>query len=418
MKMINYFFYKNLRMKNYVFILILCAGTLSLQAQQNETPAGRVSPKELAISPSPIFDLMGATPSQVTRLADIKDFKVDWSLKYGVNPNLAIQSQPFWEFLYNRKDLSRYQNASDFMRKLASVDLSFGTIQDEDSYRRLGGAVKLNIYREKDPLMARELYEDIGIKYKNEKEELELQLMETKLKLDTTKNILEKPALRAQVKSIEEQLNSQNSKRMAEINERARIFVDEYWNASSIDIAFGKMYTFKSDSSGTFGMKRNNRSSGVGGWINGNIGMGKKFLLTGLIRSFWYNEQVDFKIQDINTGDETVQKAIAKNSLYSVGINLRYGGSIYTFFIEFLYERKKLNTAVDAINKAYSVPGNAEIIGSSINWDEVHPNTFTIGGDWRLSRSVIINYGMRCVFNSGWKFKNFLPVATISCMMR
>lgn len=385
---------------------------------QNENTAGRVSPKELAISPSPIFDLMGATPSQVTRLGDIKDFKVDWSLKYGVNPNLAIQSQPFWEFFYNRNDLSKYQKASGFMRKLASVDLSLGSIQDEGSYRRIGGAVKINLYREKDPLMAKDMYEDIGIKYKQEKTDLELQLKETRHRLDTIKNILEKPALRTQIRSIEDQLNSQNSKRMAEINERAKIFVNEYWNASSLDFAFGRMYTFKSDSTGAFGMKRNNRSTGWGAWINGNLGIGNKFLLTGLIRTFRYDEQVDFIIKDISTGAETPQKAIAQNSLYSMGLNLRYGGSIYTFFIEMLYEYKKLNAVDKALTRAYKTPDNVQIIGSSLKWEEVHPNTFTFGGDWRVSRSVIINYGMRCVFNSDWKFKTFTPVATISCMMR
>src|SRR5688572_1304573 len=387
-------------------------------SQQETAAAGRVSPKELAISPSPIFDLMGATPSQVTRLGDIKDFKVDWSLKYGVNPNLAIQSQPFWEFFYNRKDLSKYQQASGFMRKMASIDLSVGTIQDDGGYRRFGGAVKLNLYREKDPLMAKDLYEDIGIKYKQEKTDLELQLKETRYKLDTINNILEKPAVRTQIRSIEEQLNSQNSKRMAEINERAKIFVDEYWNASSLDFAFGKVYTFKSDSTGTFGMKRNNRSTGWGVWINGNLGIGNKFLLTGLARAFSYDDQVDFIIKDLSSGTETSQTALEMNYMYSMGLNLRYGGAIYTFFIEVLYEYKKLNAADEALTRAYKKPGNVQIIGSSLKWEAVHPNTFTFGGDWRVSRSVIINYGMRSVFDSKWKFKTFTPVATISCMMR
>ncbi|MBL7725868.1 MAG: hypothetical protein JNK27_17145 [Chitinophagaceae bacterium] len=385
---------------------------------QTEQPAGRVSPKELAISPSPIFDLMAATPTQVTRMADIKDFKVDWSLKYGVNPNLAIQSQPFWEFFYNRKDLSKYQKASGFMRKLASIDVSLGSIQDDDNYRRIGGAVKLNLYRQKDPLLEKGMYEDIGAKYKQEKEELLLQLKEAKQKLDTITNILEKPALRTQIRSLEDQLNSQNSKRMGEINERAKIFVNEYWNASSLDVAFGRMHTFKSDSSGTFGMKRSNRSSGWGAWLNGNVGIGKQFLLTGLLRSFWYNEQVDFIIKDNTTGDETADKTIARNNLYSMGLNLRYGGAIYTFFVELLYEYKKLNTPIEAVNQNYKVPGNVQIVGSSLKWDEVNPNTLTFGGDWRISQSVIINYGMRCVFDSKWKFKTFTPVATISCMMR
>lgn len=404
--------------KIFISLFIISMVFYKLEAQQNEIAAGRVSPKELTISPSPIFDLMGATPSQVTRLADIKDFKVDWSLKYGVNPNLAIQSQPFWEFFYNRKDLSKYQNASRFMRKLASIDLSFGTIQDESSYRRIGGAIKLNVYKEKDPLMTKELYEDIGVKYKNEKEDLLLQLKELKAKLDTTTNILDKPALRIQIKATEDQLNGQNSRRMGEINERAKIFVNEYWNASSIDIAFGRMYTFKSDSTGTFGMKRNNRSTGWGTWINGNLGIGQKFLFTGLFRYFSYDEQLDFAVIDQATGTESPQKTIAKNSLFSTGINFRYGGSIYTFFIEMLYEYKKLSTAEEALNKFYQARENVKVIGSSLKWEEVHPNTLTFGGDWRISRSVIINYGMRCVFNSNWKFKQFTPVATISCMMR
>ena len=406
-------------MKKIIFLLILSLNfIIKLYGQQNETQAGRVSPKELTISSSPIFDLMSATPSQVTRLADIKDFKVDWSLKYGVNPNLAIQSQPIWEFFYNRKDLSKYQQASGFMRKLASVDFSFGSIQDDNNYRRIGGALKINVYREKDPLMAKELYEDIGIKYKMEKVDLEHQLKDTRAKLDSSKNILEKPALRLQIKSIEDQLNMQNSKRMGEINERAKIYVDEYWNASSLDIAFGRMHTFKSDSSGTFGMKRNNRSTGWGAWASGNLGIGKKFLLTGLFRTFKYNEQIDFTIKDLTTQAETSAKAIAKNSVASMGLNMRYGGSIYTFFIEMLYEYKKLNTANKALNDAYKVPGNMQVVQSSIKWDVVHPNTFTFGGDWRISRSVIINYGMRSAFSSDWKFKEFTPVATISCMMR
>lgn len=304
------------------------------------------------------------------------------------------------------------------MRKLASIDVSLGSIQDDDNYRRIGGAIKLNLYRQKDPLMEKGMYEDIGAKYKQEKEELLLQLKEAKQKLDTITNILEKPALRTQIRSLEDQLNSQNSKRMGEINERAKIFVNEYWNASSLDVAVGRMHTFKSDSSGTFGMKRSNRSSGWGAWLNGNVGIGKQFLLTGLLRSFWYNEQVDFIIKDNITGDETADKTIAKNNLYSMGLNLRYGGAIYTFFVELLYEYKKLSTPIEAVNQNYKVPGNVQIVGSSLKWDEVNPNTLTFGGDWRISQSVIINYGMRCVFDSKWNFKTFTPVATISCMMR
>jgi len=63
--------------------------TVPLYSQQGEKPA----PKEFAIPTSPLFDLMGAAPSQVPRTSAIKDFKVDWSFRnWRVNPNLAIQA--------------------------------------------------------------------------------------------------------------------------------------------------------------------------------------------------------------------------------------------------------------------------------------------------------------------------------------
>lgn len=387
---------------------------------QEEQSAGRVTPKELTIPPSPVFDLMGVTSSQINRTSDIKDFKVDWSFKsWRLNPNLAIQSQPVWELLYNRKDLSKYQGASRFMRRAASLDFSIGSVQDENNDRRIGFAAKVNLLKQKDPLMARELYGDISEKYKTEKEDMELQLRQLQLQLDTTSNVLSKPGLRSQIKSTEEQLMTINSRRNEEINSRAKVFVSENWNASSLDIAFGKVYTYKTDSAGSLKSLRLNRNTGWGGWINGSLGLGKKFLLSGLFRTSWYEEELNFLIRNTDTGEEIEQTAIADNKLYTMGMNLRYGGSIYTFFVEFLYEKKGLKTPLEALNETFKVPGNEfEVVGSTVKWDVVHPNTLSFGGDWRISRSVIINYGMRCIFDANWKFRTFIPVATISCMMR
>ncbi len=385
-------------------------------AQQD---AGRVSPKEFSIPASPVFDLMGVTSSQINRTSDIKDFKVDWSFKsWKLNPNLAIQSQPVWELLYNRKDLNKYQAASRFMRRLASLDVSIGSVQDENNDRRIGFAAKLNLLKQKDPLMARELYEGISEKYTTEKDELLLQLKELQLKLDTTKDVMAKPSIRSQLKSTEEQLLTINSRRNDEINSRAKVYVSENWNASSLDIAFGKVYSYKTDSAGSLKSLRLNRSTGWGGWMNGSVGLGKKFLLSGLFRMSWYQEELDFQIRNTTTGDEIAQKAIADNTLYTLGMNLRYGGSLYTFFVEFLYEKKGLKTPLEALNETFK-PGNEfEVVGSTVKWDVVHPNTISFGGDWRISRSVMLNYGMRCIFDSNWKFTSFIPVATVACMMR
>jgi hypothetical protein len=387
---------------------------------QDETQAGRVTPKELSIPAAPIFDLMGVTPSQITRTSDIKDFKVDWSFKsWRLNPNLAIQSQPVWELFYNRKDLSKYQHASGFMRRLASLDISIGTVQNEDEDRRIGAAAKLNLIKGKDPLLAKELYSDISEKYKAEKTELENQVRELENQLDSTSDILKKPGLREQIKSTEEQLLSINSRRNAEINERAAIFVAENWNASWLDVAAGKVNTFATDSAGSLLKLRLNRNTAWSFWLNGGFPLGKRLLVSGLIRTSVYEEQVDFLLRDKTTEEESLQQAVADNELWSVGLNLRYGGSIYTFFAEFLYERRGLRTPLEALNEVFEVPGNNfEIVSSSVKWTTLHPFTINFGGDWRLSRNVILNYGMRCVFDDNWKFQTFIPVATISCMMR
>src|SRR4051812_36699196 len=109
-----------MRMNKLLLIAFLFIDCFSAAAQTVKEKAGRLSPKEFSIPASPIFDLMGVTSSQINRTSDIKDFKVDWSFKsWRLNPNLAIQSQPIWEMFYNRKDLSKYQNTSAFMRKLA-----------------------------------------------------------------------------------------------------------------------------------------------------------------------------------------------------------------------------------------------------------------------------------------------------------
>ncbi|HMK03487.1 MAG TPA: hypothetical protein VK489_04820 [Ferruginibacter sp.] len=407
-------------MKKYLILLTVCLFSTQLIHAQGDQPANRFTPKEFAIPAAPVFDLMGVTSSQINRTSDIKDFKVDWSFKsWRLNPNLAIQSQPVWEMLYNRKDLSKYQRSSPFMRRLASLDLSLGSVQDENNDRRIGIAFKMNVFKQRDPLMARELYAGISEKFKQEKELLEGQLKELQLKLDTTKNILEKPDIRSQIKGVEEQLASQNSRRREEINSRAKIYVEENWNASAVDLAVGKIFSYQTDSSGSLKSLRLNRSTGLGGWVNASVGIGKKLLLSGLARSSWYKEQLDFILRDTVTLQEFPQSSVAKNTLFTMGLNLRYGSPHFTFFFEFLYEAKGLTTPMKALAKEFKTPtGDLVIVASSVKWDVVNPNTLAIGGDWRVSRNLMINYGMRCVFDKNWKFTTFTPVATVSCMMR
>ncbi|WP_276485286.1 hypothetical protein [Paraflavitalea pollutisoli] len=400
-------------------IALLLLSTVVVRAQESGAEQ-RVTPKELSIPASPVFDLMGVTPSQVTRTSDIKDFKVDWSFKsWKLSPNLAIQSQPFWELFYNRKKLEKYQQASGFMRKLASLDLSIGTVQNEENDRRIGGAIKINLIKQADPLLATELYAGIAEKFDAEKKDLEKQLKDLEHQLDSTQNILDKPAIRKSIQDTEEQLFTLGSRRNAEVNERAKIFVLENWNASWLDVAVGKVNTYATDSAGSLSTLRLNRNTAWGFWLNGGMGIGKRMLASMLVRNSVYEEQVDFLLRDDNSGEETTQQAVADNTLWSVGLNLRYGGSLYSFFAEFFYERKGIKTALQALEENFTPASNKlSIVESSVQWTTVHPYTINFGGDWRVSRNLILNYGMRCLFDKRWKMQTFTPVVSISCMMR
>jgi hypothetical protein len=402
--------------------LLFVAITASVKAQSGASTSDKpekVTAKEFTIPASPVFDLMGVTPSQVTRLADIKDFKVDWSFKaWKLNPNLALQAQPVYEFFYNRKELKKYQEASGFMRRLASLDISLGTVQNEDNDRRIGFAGKLNVYRQKDPLLVKGFYNDIVFKYKEEKQQLQLQYTQLKQLLDTTTDILKKPGLRQQLSSTEEQLLSLNTREKEEISTRAKIFNAENWNASSLDVAFGKIFTYQTDSLGNLHKLRLNRNTAMGFWINGGFGIGKKMFISGLIRSSFYEELLQFQLKDETTGDITQQEAVAANKLFTFGINFRYGNSAYTFFAEFVHERKGLRTPVEALSDVFTSPNGKTLLQSTVNWDVVQPFAINIGGDWRISRNVIINYGVRCIMDNNFKTTTFIPVANIACMMR
>lgn len=406
--------------KNFTIAFVLVFKTLThAQAQFNENQNDRVTPKEFSIPASPVFDLMGVVPSQVTRLGDIKDFKVDWSFRsWRLSPNLAIQAQPIWEMLYHRKDLSKYQNASAFMRKLAALDVSFGTVQNEQNDRRLGFAVKANIIRGKDPLLVRDVFNDINENYVNQKQELEAQLIVLAEQLKEAGNEYQRFQVKQQIRSVEEQLRFIKSDQKAQIAERAKIIAAENWNVPSLDIAFGKIYTYATDENGSLLSLRLNRNTAWGVWVNGGGGIGNNIYISGLFRANIYEEQLNFQLQDEETLQTIDRQAVASNALYTIGANIRYGSPVYTFFAEFVYERKGVKTAVDALGKVFTpLPGEVLVPGTVV-WDVVPPYSINAGGDWRVSRNVILNYGVRCIFNKEFKMQTFTPVVSVACMMR
>ena len=388
---------------------------ICLNAQE---PNSKLTPTEFTIPASPVFDLMGVTPSQVARTSDVKDFKVDWSFKsWSLSPNISLQSQPFWEAVYNRKDISKYQKASPLMRRLASVDVSLGTVRDESTDRRIGGAVKMTLYKEKDPLLEKDYYTKIEEDIVKEKIALSKQIILTQKQMDTIKNIVKKVELKQELGALELELMTINGKRQKRIEKVALSIIEEYWNSDWFDIGAGKVNAFQTHEDGGLAGKRLNRNSALGLWFNGGVGIGKYFLLSGLTRIHFYDEQVNFSLTD---EDDIVLDTIAvgSNRLYTIGANLRYGSPLFAFFTELVYEKRGFKTPLSAIQEVFITPDNLEIVPNSVDWTIVFPYRFNFGGDWRLNKNLMLNYSMQTIFDADFKMRTFLPVVGISCMMR
>ena len=407
--------------KFYSFLSILfCLNNFAhSQIIQTESPA-KITPREINVASSSIFDMMGVSSSQISKTSDVKDLKVDWSFKsWKLNPNIAVQGQPVWEIIYNRRDLSKYRSASYVMRTLASTDISAGTVQAENNDRRLGGAIKFNLYRKYDALRSEVYYKDIEQKYNTQFEDWQQRMILLKSTIDTTTDIGKRSDLKMQISLLENEAALLNQSRKNEITSRATEFNAENWNSSFVDVAAGKIWTYSTDSAGTLKSVRINRQSGWAMWTNAGYGIGSKILITGLFRVSFYDEQLNFLIKDLDTGNEITATSLVSNKIYSYGINFRYGTPSINFFSELLLEKRQLKTVKDAFNKSDFVgEGNFEIIEGTLKWTALSPFTISFGGEWRISKNLLLNFGMRMEYEKNWKRKTFQPIAGISCLMR
>ncbi|MDJ1500268.1 hypothetical protein [Xanthocytophaga agilis] len=337
-------------------------------------------PLEFSIPVSAAFDLLGVNPASVMKPGNIRDIKVDWSFRsWRLRPNIAIQAQPIWEIFYNRPHLTRYQRANRFSKMLSTLDLSFGTVEDENQNRRLAMATKLTLFRSKDPLDQPDLYNNLTEEFYQQRVELEktLQLLHDSLTHTPKESDLlpTRFKIQEQITSIQQQLLTMDQTQRQRIQELATLFVKENWNASFLDIAFGKAYTFQNPVLDSLKLAEDGWSV----WTNGSVGIGRRLLLSGLVR---YTEFT----KDTLHQDRPIKQ-------YTMGINLRYGSPRFNFFVEM-------------INQKIDLP--------------IRQDTFTIayGGDWRFSRNVMISYAVRTIYNRKFTFQNLIPIASISCMMR
>ena len=357
---------------------------LVAQPQQNAASIARST--EFSIPVSPAFDLLAVNPSQISRPNNIRDFKVDWSFRsWRLKPNIAIQAQPVWEAVYNRPNLTRYRKASPFMKTLSTLDVSAGTIEDDVQRRRASMAFKLNLYRQRDPLMDMKLFAGVDTVYAQRSWAQQEELQRLKLLRKTPGiSLQEKSDLMVKMDSLKQVMDYDARAQKERIQAVASTYVKSYWNAAHLDIAFGKLFSFKNAALDSLSLQ--GRASAV--WLNGSIGIGRKMQLTGVVKY----------IMQENLGDGNAQ-----GNILTTGLGLRYGSPKFNFFSEVLY------------SNADAALGLAD---PGLNLVQVQRLSITYGGDWRINHNVLLSYGVRVDYTEAIKFKNILPVAGVSCMMR
>ncbi len=368
----------------YTYLACLLPCILAAQAPAatatNDGSQEAAKATEFAIPAAPAYMLLDASSPLVNQPANVRDFKVDWSLRsYALQPNIALEAQPIWEIFYNKSDISKYQKTSKFMRTLSTLSLSGGTLQKnvdllKDSVltttliNQASIAFKINLYRQYDPLMDVEIYKEPAENYVKQKADLEKQVKTLTDSLPKVKTPKAQKEIEKQIQDTKTSLIVLNNAQKEIIKGLRTQYVKEHWNAAMLDVAFGKVYNFDRPVLDSLNLV----SSGFGIWLNGSYGIGKKSLLCGTLRY---------------TKMDTIQA-------FEMGVNYRYGSPKYNFFVETVYK--------------------------PVQSDNNYKNKFVIayGGDFKVGNNVAIGFALRTVYDKNLQFTNLVPVANINCLMR
>jgi hypothetical protein len=393
-------------MKNQLCIIGLL-WSISVNAQQSEpipAPSG-----DFTIPAAPAYQLLDANASLVGRASVTRDFKVDWSLKsYRLAPNLALEMQPVWLLTYNKNnDVSRYRKAGYLMRTLTTLSASAGTLDGNDSTRFFSYALKLNLYRSHDPLLDEQLYNDYQSSYEialnTQRAELDSMLRDRKKLEQST----ERDSLDANILRKENELYQFRKTFRDQLKQRQDEYRAKYWNASYVDIAWGRAFSFNPKLADRIdSLSLDNTGNAV--WINASFGIGRRWLISGMFRTINKQGLLRASALDSLTGNPVITTNKKDLFDFATGLNIRYGSVRYSFFIEGFLTRNR-NVAATMENGLDS--GNDILVTEE-------RLILAYGGDLRLGNNVLLNYGIRTTINKSLKFGGMVPIASVTCLMK
>jgi hypothetical protein len=303
--------------------------------------------------------------------------------------------QPFWAFYYDRKGLDEYRKATPFMRTLSTLSLSFG-IAKNDNVNHSAYAIKLNLFREKDPVSDPILLNQMAEELAEQQGPLKEYLRDLRAQLDTVSSREERMTLRDEIFNTRGQMASLQKGQKAQLIEVQARYMAENWNSSGLDIAFGRVYTYANDLD-----TLNIQNAGYALWLNGGVRSGHRGLLGGIFRL----------------------KKVGLNQDFMTGISYRFGGARFSFYSEFVYESLK-NFSVSGFSddELFASKYVRDLDNGWLQFNEPIESltrlTLTYGGDFRLSNGILLNFALRTKLDERIKFKTLIPVANVTCLMR
>jgi hypothetical protein len=369
---------------------------------------------EFAIPSSPAFNMLNAnTPSRIERYAGLRDFKVDWSLTngqsgYNLSPGLAIEVMPVWMIFFDRSAASRYRRASPLARTLSTLSISAGT-NASNTKNWLAWAAKINLIRQHDPLRDESFLQNLertGKARKDSLRRLASQLHNQKYSLDKrlTDYKTRLAAIKDSIDQIVEAIQVIGQEQSEQLLQAREHYITKHWNSAYLDLAAGRLYTYiqsqkvvsrvleskdKPGQTDTVSFVANHslktRKEGFGIWLSGGLGISDWGMVAGMMRF----------------GRKASLLTDTMGSQLSLGLNFRYGTRRYNFFVEGFYD-----------HESYPINGEStEIFRQKFLM-------FTLGGDWRISRNVMLSFGIRQTRDVENGTLLMQPLVNINCLMR
>lgn len=373
------------RLGPWLAVAAVAVGAPGPTAGQVDTTAAVVMATTFAMPSSPAFALLGVNPASVPRPAFARDFKLDLLVQdFALAPDVALAVHPVWTFFFGDVSAVRYRDhVSPLARMLSTLAVSVGTTQDAPTSRRLAWGATLTPVRD-DPLMDTAFLARVEDALDPSDEQMELaqehagtlidlDMARAAVEADTSLTADQRSDSLAALAGARTAAAADYAQRAASLEDdlrgRIRGMIDERnqaeWNSTALQLGFGRVYHYENPELDRLHL----RNAGYGGWVNFATGLGSRDWLVSAL------------------GKVTGGSGGMAGS--SGGANIRHGGSIFNFFVEYLYRDSDDPAAPTSHEIAY-------------------------GGEYRLDDGRNVEFGLRTAYDTSFHLSELRPVVKVN----